>query len=1079
MDTPGAQADLIRIRPTILIGLGGTGGDVILRVRKRFYEKYGTLSEFPIVAYLWLDTDKSEKHILGKEVREFVRMTDVERLMLTIGDTTVITQNLKEPNNAHIDKWWYPGLNALGQMNEGAGQIRAYSRLAFFHHYKAIRAAVTEANTRVRDPHAMEKMMHSPILKDQGILAQVEFNQPTNVYLVTSIAGGTGSGLLLDAAFMIKDLFQEGNVTLSSFLVFPDHFGTITNEKMKANAYALLKELNYYKYGSHTFDAEWSLGVTARVPIPPFDYCYVFDNQNAAGQATGGQPGSQELIFELLADSIFKDFSHGEFADHKRSARVNLRQYMNKTYEHAHPRFKQNFIQRYQSFGMSTIVVPHARITTACAYKLATEVVDLWSGQSKATYNQADLPRFVREDFLPALHLLEDDAKRKNEILFSLLDAGGLADPDKGRNQGLLDELSKWSQEVVRSVERGQLGPRQTLRDFLEEKFVEQEKRLKAEELGAEPEKWGHFPRTIRANLEALEKRASEDIRKKAFQLVDQKNDSLKYSEAVLNETVEVLRSFVTTFQKKQSDIQDVLVRRQKEATRRLQEVGRYQSRSNLDGRKGIILAYVAERYLEALVGDSRTPGLLRCQLQARIYKEGAELIERLARAIQGSERPDGRRGGGMVDQLTSLARDLEGLKNELAGGFKYFSQKDPQPQALVLYEPTDIESKYYPAYVKSTETVQAVSKAVLKRLERAVTGLAADIAAGRTEEWKRALLTESRNLFAGLKTDFHVVKVLYTTMDEQTRNNHLRQMYSRSAYWATKSGLHGTFQLPEEQVHTMCGLPSAAGMSPSDAAELTGYLNQLKAYLTREVTGKLNFYPIPESSEIIFYQEAGGFPINYMARLTDLRGSYLKLYTNGEPLHIDCNDKKFPDLMVLNQEERRSLEEAYECWVLGCLFDVLEFKGGEYLWQERDGFQMRPHPLGDRHMMLVKLTTGAATREKLYKLVKQRRDAVLSTQDEQEMAAYCALLEHYKREAYGEKWGKVSSESELAFEDMMTVRVLSDEVQHVMESPLVRSLGPEAIGQKAEEVMANAEQFTRKREDGKLALLAATKTKP
>ncbi|MCE7875022.1 DNA-protecting protein DprA, partial [bacterium CPR1] len=196
------------------------------------------------------------------------------------------------------------------------------------------------------------------------------------------------------------------------------------------------------------------------------------------------------------------------------------------------------------------------------------------------------------------------------------------------------------------------------------------------------------------------------------------------------------------------------------------------------------------------------------------------------------------------------------------------------------------------------------------------------------------------------------------------------------------------------------------------------------------------------------------------------------------EPLHIDCNDKKFPDLMVLNQEERRSLEEAYECWVLGCLFDVLEFKGGEYLWQERDGFQMRPHPLGDRHMMLVKLTTGTATREKLYKLVKQRRDAVLSTQDEQEMAAYCALLEHYKREAYGEKWGKVSSESELPFEDMMTVRVLSDEVQHVMESPLVRSLGPEAIGQKAEEVMARAEQFTRRREDGKLALLAATQSK-
>ncbi len=79
---------------------------------------------------------------------------------------------------------------------------------------------------------------------------------------------------------------------------------------MKANSYALLKELNYYQFGVSHFNAEWTRGTTSKVPIPPFDYCYVFDNQNAAGQVTGGQPGSQELVFELLADSIFKDFSH-------------------------------------------------------------------------------------------------------------------------------------------------------------------------------------------------------------------------------------------------------------------------------------------------------------------------------------------------------------------------------------------------------------------------------------------------------------------------------------------------------------------------------------------------------------------------------------------------------------------------------------------------------------------------------------------------------------------------------------------------------------------------------------------------
>src|SRR4051794_39494508 len=45
------------LAPTMLIGLGGSGKDVLLRVRRFFFENYGTKG-FPIVGYLVLDTDK-------------------------------------------------------------------------------------------------------------------------------------------------------------------------------------------------------------------------------------------------------------------------------------------------------------------------------------------------------------------------------------------------------------------------------------------------------------------------------------------------------------------------------------------------------------------------------------------------------------------------------------------------------------------------------------------------------------------------------------------------------------------------------------------------------------------------------------------------------------------------------------------------------------------------------------------------------------------------------------------------------------------------------------------------------------
>ena len=49
------------LAPTLLIGLGGSGKDVLLRVRRLFYERHGRRADgsvgFPVVGYLALDTD--------------------------------------------------------------------------------------------------------------------------------------------------------------------------------------------------------------------------------------------------------------------------------------------------------------------------------------------------------------------------------------------------------------------------------------------------------------------------------------------------------------------------------------------------------------------------------------------------------------------------------------------------------------------------------------------------------------------------------------------------------------------------------------------------------------------------------------------------------------------------------------------------------------------------------------------------------------------------------------------------------------------------------------------------------------
>lgn len=263
----------VKVTPTLIIGVGGTGGDVLLRIRKRFFEKYGILENFPIVNYLWIDTDLTEKDVGARLFADQVKFSQGEKVMAIIPDTARITNDLNQ--YPHIKSWFYEGLNKLGTMTEGAGQIRAYSRLGFFEHYHTIRQAIQKAGERIRNVENMKLM-----LDRHGM--EVEGSNRFNVYLVSSVAGGTGSGMFLDVAFLVKDIFAGQPVTSVGFLVLPKLFGTEV-PRVFANSYAALKELEYYSY-ENNFNVEWPDRMVRNIAPPAFNYCYLIDNMNTAGK---------------------------------------------------------------------------------------------------------------------------------------------------------------------------------------------------------------------------------------------------------------------------------------------------------------------------------------------------------------------------------------------------------------------------------------------------------------------------------------------------------------------------------------------------------------------------------------------------------------------------------------------------------------------------------------------------------------------------------------------------------------------------------------------------------------------------
>ena len=260
--------------PTLLIGLGGKGSDIIERVSKMVTEEQRNN-----IAFAAFDTDINELRGI-QERNPFIKIIQTSTKQ-TVGEYL--------SKDTHARDTWFP-VNAIMNgkaLSEGAGQVRAISRLAL---ETAIRADKLEP-------------LHEAIQS----LYRVEEDKPEQairVIIVSSLAGGTGSGLILPVAMYVRNYLkthfrQNANIT-RGFFILPEVFyevikGQNERNNLKANAYATLRELDaFLMKGDNTLDPRYSKSVRLQFPrvasdgyeeydVSPYDYCFLFDAQNAEG----------------------------------------------------------------------------------------------------------------------------------------------------------------------------------------------------------------------------------------------------------------------------------------------------------------------------------------------------------------------------------------------------------------------------------------------------------------------------------------------------------------------------------------------------------------------------------------------------------------------------------------------------------------------------------------------------------------------------------------------------------------------------------------------------------------------------
>jgi hypothetical protein len=260
-------------RPTVVLGLGGTGFGAVLKLKRRFIDAYGSVP--PIIRFLTIDTTENTEHSEKSSDGTLVSLEPNEQYVLSIANPT----GLVNGTNEHIDQWW-PRNIPINAIVAGAGQVRARGRLALFAKsvdiFGRIRKAIDDVTLIKSTKRMYAERFH---VSNRG---------GVEIYIVGSLGGGTGSGIFLDAAFISRSfLDSESNIT--GVLVLPRIFQGLPGVQLvKPNAYAALKEIERFAtmeqrdqfaidYGTHNVE----------VKQPPFDLLYLIDGVNEAGKVVG------------------------------------------------------------------------------------------------------------------------------------------------------------------------------------------------------------------------------------------------------------------------------------------------------------------------------------------------------------------------------------------------------------------------------------------------------------------------------------------------------------------------------------------------------------------------------------------------------------------------------------------------------------------------------------------------------------------------------------------------------------------------------------------------------------------------
>ncbi|MFZ7328499.1 tubulin-like doman-containing protein, partial [Comamonas jiangduensis] len=1011
----GKKETLINIRPTLFIGVGGTGMEVLMRMRRKLVNhlwgssgqrvRIDSLADFPVAQFIQLDLDSGALIDSGRAQSEDLQFDQVkfaedEKIIESFDMEKYSNDDDSLDKYPHIKEWLPLTPQRIANLgidpSKGAGQIRAISRLYFHDKYTKIRDKI-----RVKLKTLKSGLSHEKQLDRLGLKMEL---QKFRIVVVGSVAGGTGSGSFLDMGWLARWIADSevGSADVDLMLFLPTGFSGANKIRTEANGYAALMELEAAMRGNRNFVGRWDPHDRPVLSREPYKEVYLIDAGNMAQQHTK----DIKDVYHIVANTLFEDFASGDFARNKRSVAVNQAQHKN--YPHAalvprqrFPDMRLVYSKRYSAFGQSLMDTRQESKRETISHQWAAAMLRSFFGVGSADFSANRATDKQRDEFMAA-HL------QLRPQTFS--------------------EFPEFSDKSIElKLSNGQFTDYTVNEQLLSD--------------------------TQGSLLSGVEQRVSDRIND-----IRTSFDRKEWATQVRDAIKQLERDAVRDQNSTADTTEDRISKKREELQASMRTAIRAQLYSYLDNQEFGGLEYVLS-LVEQIKDRLEAPGsgiLSALDLNAQRYREIKDAVRsrEIERLLNNLEQT---RGGlfGSGDKQASLIMDQ--LRTEMANGIKFHLRAKAAEQAVVLMQELSdwlgkkmgidanaqaIWSGLVGEFQKGRESVLAM----LQQLQRANEILQKDLntdhatliqvhstdkpvpmpEASKLREWANEAFTDlggSKALFAMLadtersaEIQRKVLRMAHQQLavlgqgdtkasatdpliaaleqiDPMERSEKFRKLLNCAMPWVD-ANLAGDFSVKADQFKCFIGV--------TNSKEFTAkFGHEIQACVPTHVGLTSSQVSIVESGtpgRAVCYCEMSGLPLTVLRGMESWRTSY-RDEADKSPTHTHIDLSQFSHPIAPTPDEINNLADDFKTYLLAVMLGILDrLKGntvppGQYRFEAAPGEFMR---IGNER--LIRLNgLPAAYRKDIYDRVQE----TLAEADKRQLHALHALSRYYERSVY------------------------------------------------------------------------------